>query len=87
VPGGHYLTPHQKGIVKRYYKHKDTLLRQKLGETVSELYLCEDPSKAARLWEKARKALLAAGANPVWVEKQVAERNFKGLAEIVEKLF
>ena len=87
MASGQYLTPHQKGIVKRYYEHKDTMLRQKLSEIVSELYLCEDPKKAARLWQKARKALLAAGANRVWVEKQAADRNVKGLAEIIGKLF
>jgi len=36
---GQYLTPHQKGIVKRYYEHKDTLATQKLGEIVSDLFL------------------------------------------------
>lgn len=53
-----WLSPHQKGIVRRYYEHKDTLMTQKLSEIVSDLYLCEDEKKAARLWESAEKALL-----------------------------
>ena len=60
-----YLSPHQKGIVKRYYEHKGSIASQKLGEVVSELYLCESEKKANRLWKSARTALLNAGANTV----------------------
>ena len=48
---GDPLTPHQKGIVRRYYDHQDDMVHQKLSETVSDLYLCTDEKKAARLWK------------------------------------
>jgi hypothetical protein len=85
-----FLSPHQKGIVKRYYAHKDTLATQKLGEIVSELYLLTaepDAKKAERMWKSAHTALLNAGASPVRVEKLVAERDLKALAVLVNELF
>lgn len=82
-----YLSPYQKGIVKRYYKNKDTLANQKLGELVSELYLEANPKKAERMWERVRAALLQTNAAPSRVEKLVAERNLKALAVLVAELF
>ena len=84
---GQFLTPYQKGIVRRYYEHKETLMTQKLGELVSELYVCQDERRAGRLWERARRALLNAGANRVAVEKLLADRSVERLAKMVGELF
>jgi len=84
---GQHLSAYQKGIVKRYYEHKDTLATQKLGEIVSELYLCTDEKKAGRLWDRAAKALTNAGANKVRVERLMRSRDVERLAEIVNELF
>jgi len=81
------LTPHQKGIVRRYYENRKDLSTQKLGEIVTELYLCTSEKRANQLWERAEKSLRHAGANPVWLGKVVADRNVEGLAEIVAELF
>jgi ribosomal protein L17 len=81
------LTPHQKGIVRRYYENREAISTQKLAEIVSELYLATTEKKANQLWERAEKALKHAGADPVWLEKVVADRNVEGLAEIVNELF
>lgn len=80
-------TRYQKGVIKRYYDNRETLSTQRLGEIVSELYLSTSEKKTVRLWEQAEKALLAAGANEVWLRKVVADRNLEGLAEIVSKVF
>ena len=84
---GEYLSPHQKGIVKRYYEHKDTLMQQKLGEIVSDLYLCTSEKQAEQLWQRAYKALLNAGANRVRVEKLMRDRHLGRLAELGKELF
>ena len=84
---GDYFSPHQKGIIKRYYEHKDALMSQKLGEIVSDLCLCADPKKAEQLWQSAYKALLNAGANRVRVEKLMRDRHLGRLAELVKELF
>ena len=84
---GQYLSPHQKGIVKRYYEHKDTLAMQKLGEIVSELYLCTDPKKADRLWQRVHKALVDADANRAFVDKLMKDRDVERLATYLGELF
>jgi len=84
---GDYLTPHQKGIVRRYYEHKDSLMVQKLTEIVSELYLCEDRKKADRLWKKVRTALDHVYDGKARIESIVAARDLEALAELVGRLF
>ena len=39
------FTRHQQGIIKRYYASSDSILLQKLGEQVTELYLAEGKKK------------------------------------------
>ena len=50
-------------------------MRQRLGELVSEMYLCENEKKASRLWKQAEKALLAAGTDKNLVRHVVGERS------------
>jgi hypothetical protein len=84
---GQWLTPHQKGIVRRYYEHKDNLATQKLSEIVSDLYLCKDDKEAARLWQSAHTALLSAGVHQARADSIVAARDLKRLAKLVGELF
>lgn len=87
MAGKRDYTPYQKGIIKRYYEHKDDLISQKLGEVVSELYVCTEEKKAARLWKSARTALLNAGAYEPRVDKIVEARDVEALARIVGEIF
>ena len=48
-------------------------MRQRLGELVSELYLCESERKAGGLWKQAEKALLATEADKNLVRHVVGE--------------
>ncbi len=84
---GQWLTPHQKGIVRRYYEHRDNLLTQKLGEIVSDLYLCEEEKQAARLWQSAHTALINAGIPKARADGIVGARDLKRLAKLVSELF
>ena len=84
---GDPLTPHQRGIVRRYYDHQDDMVHQKLSETVSDLYLCTDDKKATRLWKSVHTALKKTDAGAARVERIVAERDLKALAALVSKLF
>ncbi len=81
-----WLTPHQKGLVRRYYGHKDKLAYQKLAELVSELYLCEDKAEASRLWRSAHTAMVNAGVHAGRVEGIVESRDLDRLAELVQEL-
>lgn len=80
------FTRHQRGIVNRYYEHRDTIMATKLQEIVSELYLAETDKKREKLWERAEKALANLKANRGRVDKVLAERDVQGLAQLVTEL-
>ncbi len=82
---GQHLTPHQRGIVRRYYNSLDAVTLQKLQELVSDLYLATD-AKAARLWEQAERHLARAGADAVRTARILGARDVKALAELVGEL-
>lgn len=50
------LTKYQQSIVKRYYDNLDTVLLQRLGEQVTDLYLAEG-KKRAKLWDSIETSL------------------------------
>ncbi len=82
-----WLTPHQKGIVRRYYEHKDDLMVQKLHEAVSDLYVCGDPKAAERLWKKVQTALVNAGLHEERARRIADSRDLDRLARVVGELF
>ena len=47
-------TPHQQKIIKRYYDNQDTVMRQRLAELVSELYLSQG-KKRQKAWTSAAR--------------------------------
>jgi len=80
-------TPHQRGIIKRYYDHKPDLMLQKLSELVSDIALEEDPKKLKRLWARAEKALRNLKV-PGWrVAKILESQDPNLLAEVVKDFF
>ena len=83
MPTGQHLTRYQQGIVKRYYEHGDTLALQKVAELVSELYLCSEPAKKAKLWKQAETALKKLPIEPAKQAAAVASQDPKKLAELV----
>jgi hypothetical protein len=80
------LTPHQKGIVKRFYEHRDTLALQRLGEIVSDLYVETSAARITRSWNSVQKLLLAAGVHRHQAETVVAERDLGALARMIAEL-
>ncbi len=84
---GRDYTSHQKGIIKRYYDNKETLMTQKLGEIVSELYLCTDDKKAKRLWKSACTALINAGVIKALAEDICECRDLEALAKQLNRIF
>jgi hypothetical protein len=83
---GQDFTPHQRKIVDRYYEHKDTIMGQRLGELVSELYLCTDPAKVERLWQSARTALHNMGVHQSRMDVLMTKRSAELLAALVNEL-
>ncbi len=51
-------SPHQKRIIRNYYDNRETLMLQKLGELLSDLYLAQGNAKKEQgLWVRIEKAL------------------------------
>jgi hypothetical protein len=80
-------SPHQKGIIKRYYDNKETIMHNKLTELISDIYLCEDSKKAERKWKSVEKALLNMGVDKKLVQNLMADRCVEALAEVVSDLY
>jgi len=74
---------HQQKIVSRYYEHHDTIQSNKLGDLVSELWLCEDAKTQAKLWGKAQIALMRMGVDATSVARIVGNKDMEGLAQLV----
>jgi len=79
-------TPFQRGVIKRYYEHQDSLMIQRLGDIVSELFLCTNATKSKRLWNNVRAALLKSGVKQPDVDKLVEARDLESLARMVREL-
>jgi len=77
---------YQRGVIKRYYEHRDTIAVHKLAETISNLYLEKNKSKVASLWEAAYKLMQQAGVPINQACVVVEDRDMKELAKIVSEL-
>ena len=84
---GQQYSAYQRGVIRRYYEHKETLMTQKLGELVSELYLCASEKKADSLWIRVEKAMTGAGVDEKLVRFVVTKRDVEWLAQEIADLF
>ena len=64
-------------------RNRDDIMKQKLAELVTEIYLCTSARKRDGLWERVRKALTNLKVEPAVVEDLVARHDVKALAELV----
>ena len=86
MAGGQHYSGHQKGIIKRYYENKDTIMHQKLSGLVGDLYICESAKKADKMWKSAETALTNMGVRKSLVEHLMEDRHVEALAEGVGEL-
>ena len=77
-------TPYQENIIKRYYNNRDEIMRQKLSEMVTDLYLAEG-KKRAQLWKRITAALENLKVPTAQIEALVANDNPAQLARFLEK--
>jgi hypothetical protein len=80
------LSPYQQGIVRRFFAHRDGVLRQRLAELVSELFLAEGDKAREKLWKSARDTMTRAGADAKDIEAVCGTRDVQALARIVTEL-
>jgi len=72
---------YQKNTISHYYDNLDTIMLQKLGELVTELYLAETPAKKDRLWQRAHKAMKNLKIPPKIIEHIMAKKDAEILAK------
>ncbi len=79
-------TPYQKGIIKRYYEHGETMALQNLAEIVSDLYLADSNAKKKKLWQKAEAALVKLKVPTVRTARALEAWDTAGLARLLTEL-
>ncbi len=76
---------YQEGVIKRYYEHKPEIMRQKLGELVTELYLAETDKKREQLWKRVGQALKNLRVPDARIDNLLAQADPALLAAFIEK--
>jgi hypothetical protein len=79
------LTKHQQSIVKRYYDNLDTVLLQRVGEQVTDLYLAEG-KKRAKLWEGIAVSLAKLGVPKSRIDRVRDSDDARQLATLLQEL-
>ena len=75
---------YQKTVISGYYSNLDTIMLQKLGELVTELYLADTEAKQDRLWQRAHKAMVRLKVPPAIIDHIMAKRDVQILAKNLE---
>jgi ATP/maltotriose-dependent transcriptional regulator MalT len=78
-------TPHQRGIIKRYYSSQGAIQHQRLAELVTELYLASG-KKRERLWTAAATAMKKLGVPQSRIDHLVKQDDPAYVAEVVKEL-
>jgi hypothetical protein len=66
---------YQKKVISDYYSNLDTIMLQKLGELVTELYLADTDTKKDRLWQRVHKAMVKMKIPPTIIEHIMQRRD------------
>ena len=74
-------SPYQKGVISGYYNNLDTLMLDKLGELVTELYLADTKAKKDRLWQRAHKAMVKLKVPPAIINHIMQKEDVEILAK------
>jgi hypothetical protein len=72
---------YQKEVISRYYDNLDTIMLQKLGELVTDLYLADTAAKKDRLWQRAHKAMTKLKVPPPIINHIMQKRDVQILAK------
>jgi len=78
-------SPHQQRIVRDYYKNRDALMLQKLGEMIGDLYLAEGKARE-RLWKRVVQALENLEVPAARIEHIVQSDNPSLVADLLKTL-
>lgn len=76
---------HQDRIIRNYYKNRDEIMLQRLGELVTDLYLAEGKARV-KLWSRVGEALGKLGIPKEKVQRIVQSDNPALVANELKKL-
>jgi len=72
---------YQKSVISGYYNNLDTIMLQKLGELVTDLYLADKQAKKDRLWDRAHKAMVKLKIPPAIIDHIMKKQDVEILAK------
>ncbi len=75
------FSKYQTDVIGRYYDNLNTIMLQKLGEIITELYLADTKDKKDRLWERAHKAMVTLKVRPAIITHIMDKKNVETLAK------
>ena len=76
---------YQQKIIRNYYNNRGAISLQRLGELVTDLYLAEGKSRAAK-WKQAASAMEKLGVKADQIEHIVQQDNPALVAKMVKDL-
>ena len=76
---------HQEKIIKRYYQNRDSIMLQRLGELVTDLYLAEGKARG-KVWDRIAAALEKLEVPATRIEHLVKSDNPTLVAKLLEEL-
>jgi len=72
---------YQKAVISCYYDNLETIMLQKLGELVTELYLADTVARQNQLWQRAHKAMVKLKVPPAIIDHIMEKRSVEILAK------
>jgi hypothetical protein len=72
---------YQKSVISGYYNNLDSIMLQKLGELVTELYLADKQAQKDRLWDRAHKAMVKLKIPPAIIDHIMSKQDVEILAK------
>ena len=76
---------YQEGIIRNYYRNQDSIMLQRLGEIVADLYLAEG-KKRATIWKRVAAALKNLKIPDGQIEHLVQSDNPTLVANLLQEL-
>ncbi len=75
------FSQYQKSVISDYYNNLDTIMLEKLGELVTELYLTDTQTKKDRLWQRAQAAMVKLKVPPAIIDHIMERKDVEVLAK------
>jgi hypothetical protein len=76
---------YQDRVIRNYYENRDTIMLQRLGELVTDLYLSEGKT-TARLWKRVAEILEKLKVPKSQIQHLVRSENPTLVANLLKKL-